>query len=307
MTRVAVIGIGSIAKSVHLPTLLASNCEVVGVMSRTRTSAEVVARQFNIPRIYESIDEVDADCAFVLTPKDTHAAITTALLEKRIPVFLEKPIATTLKDAEAVLETAERMQTLLMIGFNRRYAPAYEALQREWAERPPDVIVAQKNRPGTEYRATLENAIHMVDLMRWLCGEAVEVSAAAQFTDPHYETSCLAQIRFERSVGVLIANRSCGQWMERIETYGGGKSAITEAPERFTRVDGREVHDTLLTPLAMGWASVQDRLGFRQEVQDFLRVVREGGEVRTPARDAFETHRLMSRILEAAGLPGMTS
>jgi len=229
------------------------------------------------------------------------------LLEKQIPVFLEKPIATTLKDAEAVLETAERMRTLLMIGFNRRYAPAYEALKGEWTERPPDVIVAQKNRPGTEYRATLENAIHMVDLMRWLCGEAIEVSAVAQFTDLHYETSCVAQIRFERSLGVLIANRSCGQWMERIETYGGGKSAIAEAPERFTRVDGRETHDTLLTPLAMGWASVQDRLGFRQEVQDFLRVVREGGEVRTPARDAFETHRLMNRILEAAGLPGMAS
>jgi virulence factor len=72
-------------------------------------------------------------------------------------------------------------------------------------------------------------------------------------------------------------------------------------------VDGREAHDTLLTPLAMGWASVQDRLGFRQEIQDFLRVVREGGEVRTPARDAFETHRLMNRVLEAAGLPGMAS
>jgi virulence factor len=307
MTRVAVIGVGSIAKSVHLPTLLTSNCEVVGVMSRTRTSAEVVARQFNIPRVYDSIDEVQADCAFVLTPKDSHAAIARALLEKRIPVFLEKPIATNLKDAEAVLEVAERTGTLLMIGFNRRYAPVYEALKREWTERPPDVIVAQKNRPGTEYRATLENAIHMVDLMRWLCGEAVDVTAAAQFTDPHYETSCLAHIRFERSLGVLVANRSCGQWMERIETHGDGKSAVAEAPERFTLVDGRQAHDTFLTPLAMGWASVQDRLGFRQEIQDFLRVVREGGEVRTPARDALETHRLVSRILEAAGLPGMGS
>jgi predicted dehydrogenase len=93
--------------------------------------------------------------------------------------------------------------------------------------------------------------------------------------------------------------------MERIETYGAGKSAIAEAPERFTLVDGRQEHDTFLTPLAMGWASVQDRLGFRQEIQDFLRVVRDGGEVRTPARDALETHRLMSHILEAAGLPGM--
>ena len=305
MTRVAVIGIGSIAKSVHLPILLGSGCEIVGVMSRSGTTAEAVARQFNVPKVYRSVDEVEADCAFVLTPKDTHAPIATALLKRGIPVFLEKPIATSLKDAEAVLEAADRSNTLLMIAFNRRYAPVYEALKREWAATPPEVIVAEKHRPGTEYRATLENAIHMVDLMRWVSGEAVEVVAKAVFTDPHYETSCVAQIRFERTLGVLVANRTCGQWTERLETYGGGRSVIAEAPEKFTIVDGKQVHDSFLTPLAMGWASTQDRLGFRQEVEDFLRVVQHGGEVRTPARDALETHRLTSRILEAAGLPGL--
>jgi virulence factor len=307
MIRVAVIGVGSIAKSVHLPTLLASDCTIAGVMSKTRTTAQAIARQYNIPHVYESLEEIQTDCAFVLTPKDTHASIAISLLNKRIPVFLEKPMATSLKDAEAVLEAADRNKTLLMIAFNRRYAPAYEALKREWAERPPDVIVAEKNRPGTEYRATLENAIHMVDLMRWLCGEAVEVIASSQYTDPHFETSCVAHIRFERSLGVLVANRSCGQWMERIATYGAGKSVIADAPERVTVADGHQTHETALTPLAMGWASTQDRFGFRQEVQDFLRVVHEGGEVRTPARDALETHRLVDRILEAAGLPGMAS
>jgi virulence factor len=305
MTRVAVIGVGSIAKSVHLPLLMGSECKVVGVMSRTGTTAEAVARQFNVPKVYRSLDEVDADCAFVLTPKDTHADIATVLLKRKIPVFLEKPIATSLKDAEAVLAAAEQANTLLMIAFNRRYAPVYEALKREWASQPPDVIVAEKHRPGTEYRATLENAIHMIDLMRWICGEAREVVATSQFSDAHYETSCVAHIRFERTIGVLVANRTCGQWMERLETFGGGRSVIAEAPERFTIVDGKQVHDTFLTPLAMGWASTQERMGFRQEVEDFLRVVKHGGEVRTPARDALETHRLVSRILEAAGLPGL--
>jgi virulence factor len=305
MTRVAVIGVGSIAKSVHLPLLMSGECEVVGVMSRTGSTAEAVARQFNIPKVYRSLDEVDADCAFVLTPKDTHAEIATALLKRRIPVFLEKPIATSLKDAEAVLQAAEQARTLLMIAFNRRYAPVYEALKREWSAGPPDVIVAEKNRPGTEYRATLENAIHMIDLMRWVCGEAREVVAASHFTDPHYETSCVAQIRFEHTLGVLVANRTCGQWMERLQTFGGGRSVTAEAPERFTIVDGKQVHDTFLTPLAMGWASTQERLGFRQEVEDFLRAVKHGTEVRTPVRDALETHRLVHRILEAAGLPGL--
>ncbi|OFX30281.1 MAG: hypothetical protein A2Z07_01605 [Armatimonadetes bacterium RBG_16_67_12] len=305
MLRVAVIGVGSIARSVHLPTLLASECAVAGVMSRTGERARAVAAQFNIPRVYESLDEVDADCAFVLTPKDTHGPIASALLRRGIAVFLEKPMATTLADAEALLQAAEASGMLLMIGFNRRYAPAYDALHREWADRPPEVVVAEKNRPGTEYRAPMENAIHMIDLLRWICGEAVEVTASSQFDDPYYETSCVAHIRFPRTLGVLVANRSCGQWMERIETYGGGKSVIVDAPESVAVVDQRQTHVTSLTPLAMGWATVQDRLGFRQEVEDFLKAVRTGGTVRTPARDAFETHRLTDRILRAAGLPGM--
>jgi virulence factor len=305
MLRVAVIGVGSIARSVHLPTLLASDCTITGVMSRTGERARTVAAMFNIPRVYASLDEVDADCAFVLTPKETHAAIASALLRRGIAVFLEKPMATTLADAEALLQTAEATGTLLMIGFNRRYAPAYEALYQEWTDHPPDVIIAEKNRPGTEYRATLENAIHMIDLMRWICGEALDVTASSQFVDPHYETSCVAHIRFDRTLGVLVANRSCGQWVERIATYGRGKSVIVDAPESVVVVDHRQTHTTSLTPLAMGWASVQDRLGFRQEVEDFLAAVRTGKAVRTPARDALETHRLTDRILRAAGLPGL--
>jgi len=303
--RVAVIGVGSIAKSVHLPILLESECVVESVMSKTGQTAREVARRFNIPRVLDSVDQVDADCAFVLTPKDTHAEITMSLLRKGIPVFLEKPMATTLSDAERLVETAERSGTLLMIGFDRRYMPVYEALKAEWSDRPPDVIVAEKNRPGTEYRATLENAIHMVDLLRWICGEAVDVAGASQFDDPTRETSCVAQIRFPRTLATLVANRSCGQWMERVASYGGGKSVVVEAPERVTVVGDRQARETSLTPLAMGWASVLDRLGFRQEVADFFRAVRDGGTVRTPARDGLETHRLTHRILEAAGLPGM--
>ncbi|MDR7401924.1 MAG: Gfo/Idh/MocA family oxidoreductase [Armatimonadota bacterium] len=306
MLRVAVIGVGSIARSIYLPILLASNCTIAGVMSRTSERARAVAAAFNIPRVYETLDDVDADCAFVLTPKETHAAIASALLRRGIAVFLEKPMATTLADAEALAHTAEATGTLLMVGFNRRYAPAYEALHREWEHDPPEVMIAEKNRPGTEYRATLENAIHMIDLMRWICGEARDITAWSQFEDRYYETSCVAQIRFARTLGVLVANRSCGQWMERVATYGRGKSVLVEAPESVMVVDNRQGHVTNLTPLSMGWASVHDRLGFRQEVEQFLVAVRTGQPVRTPARDALETHRLTDRILRAAGLPDLS-
>lgn len=75
-----------------------------------------------------------------------------------------------------------------MIGFNRRYAPVITAAKEAWKGSMPDVIIAQKNRPQTEYHATLENAVHMIDLMRYFCGEAKSVKAISKFTDPDYET-----------------------------------------------------------------------------------------------------------------------
>jgi virulence factor len=94
--------------------------------------------------------------------------------------------------------------------------------------------------------------------------------------------------------------------MERIASYGSGKSVIVEAPERVSIIDHAQTHETSFTPLAMGGSiSARDKMGFGQEVADFLRAVRGESKVRTPASDALETHRLIHRILVTAGLPGM--
>ena len=122
------------------------------------------------------------DAALVLTPKQTHHAVVRRLLEAGVDVFCEKPLATTVPEAEALVAQAARAGRVLMVGFNRRYAPVYVAAREAFAEHRPEACLALKNRPGTEYRATLENAIHMVDLLRWFCGEAVDVHGRAAFT-----------------------------------------------------------------------------------------------------------------------------
>ncbi len=302
--RVAVIGVGAIAK-VLLPAIIESECTIEGVMSRSGDSARRMARRYGIPRVYDSLQDIDTDAAFVLTGTESHTRVALPLLERGIPVFLEKPMAMTLRDAERLTATADRKGVLLMVGFNRRYAPVYEALKSAWRHDIPDVIIAEKNRPDIDYRGTLDNAIHIVDMMRWICGEAIEVTASSQYSDPYHETSCVAHLRFAHSIGVMVANRSCGQWAEHIETYGAGKTVRVEAPESFAVIERNQTRTTSLLPASDGLVTPQTRLGFRQEVEDFLRVIQSGGEVRSPARDAMETHRLMHRILQAAGLPDM--
>jgi len=87
---------------------------------------------------------------------------------------------------------------------------------------------AQKNG-CTEYRATLENAIHMVDLMRWICGDAWK-SCIHQFSDPHYETSCVAHIRFARASAFWSRPaRAVSGWS--VSNLWRGEEVIADAPD----------------------------------------------------------------------------
>lgn len=308
--RVGVIGTGYVSSNNFLPVLPRfDDVEFVGLMAAHRESAEKAQRLCGAEHIVTDMkDFIDLglDCAFVLTPKQCHAEQISELLNAGIDVYSEKPMATTLKDAGRMVELSEKTGRKLMIGFNRRFAPVVLRAKEVYTDRIPDVIIGQKNRPKTEYHATLENAVHIVDLMRFFGGEVNEVHAISKFTNPDYETFTTAMLHFENGAsGMLIADRSSGQWEETIEIHGGNRSAFITMPDAVTITDENEKHTMQMTPLAMGWAKSEDKLGFTNAIRHFLDCVKEDRIPLTNAQDAFKTHELLDRILRAAGLPAM--
>lgn len=308
--RIGVIGVGYVAQNNFLPVLPRfDDVEFVGLMARNVENARRAQRQCGAEHVVETLEELvklDLDCAFVLTPKQCHAEQISFLLNAGLDVYSEKPMATTLRDAAHMAELAEKSGHKLMIGFNRRYAPVCQKAKSVYADRAPDVIIGQKNRPQTEYHATLENAIHIVDLMRFFGGEVDHVHAISKYDDPDYETFTTAHLRFENGgAGILVADRSSGQWNETIEMHGGNRSVLIKMPDSVTVTDGDEQHTTEMTPLAMGWAKSEDKLGFSYAIRHFLDCVKENKTPLTNAADAYKTHELLDRILRAAGLPAM--
>ena len=308
--RVGVVGVGYVARNNFLPALSRmEDLEIVGLAAGHLENARRAQRLCGAQQAVETLEDLAGlglDCAFVLTPKECHARQVAFLLGQGIHVYSEKPMATTLAEAAALAELSEKTGRKLMIGFNRRYAPVCQKAREVYAHRVPDVIIAQKNRPQTEYHATLENAIHMVDLLRFFGGEAEKVDAIARFTDPDYETFTTAQIRFENgAAGLLVADRSAGQWQETLEIHGGGRSVRLCMPDSISITDGEGSHLTEMTPMAMGWARLEDKMGFTGAICHFLDCVRQDREPLTSAADAYKTHELLNRILKSAGLPGM--
>lgn len=306
--RVGILGTGYVAINNYLPILSGmDDVEVAAILSGHIENAQKAAKRFGAVKAVSTIEELvdeGIDCAFVLTPKGLHFEHVSFLLDKGIPTYCEKPLATDLRDARELARMSEATNTMLMVGFNRRFAPVVQAAKEVWGDTSPDVIITQKNRPETEYHATLENAVHMVDILRFFGGEAREVHALAKYSDPDYETFTTAMIEFEcGSSGMLIANRSAGQWEETIEMHGGNKTVIVNMPESLTVIDKDKKTTVEMTPLNMGWAKSEERMGFSNATAYFIDCVRNGTMPKPDAADAVLTHELLDKILEDAGLP----
>ena len=308
-TRVGIIGAGNIASIAQLPTLVKrDDVELAALVSR-RPDPGPLMRRWGFGSAYARVEDMlaaeDLDAVFVLTPRSEHAHAVEACLRRGVDVFCEKPLAPSADEAERLADLADEHGRILMVDFNRRYAPVYVAGRKAFGTDGAAFCIAQKNRPGSEYRATFENAIHMVDLLRWYCGgEAVEVSAHAAGEDPWQEDGTAALIRFDSgSTGVLMAARTAGAWNEKLDAYGARRSVEIRAPESVAiTVDGVTTIRELSSE-AFGWATATESLGFAGAVHDFLGRLADRRQPPTSGRDAVATQRLLERILQAAGLP----
>lgn len=308
-TRVGVIGAGNIASIAQLPTLVKrGDVELAALVTRDPDPTPVM-RRWGFGSYYDTVEEMLAaenlDAAFVLTPRSAHAEAVEACLRRDVDVYCEKPLAPAVAEAERLADLADEHGRLLMVDFNRRYAPAYVEGRAAFGTVGADFCVAQKNRPGSEYRATFENAIHMVDLLRWYCaGEPVSVTAHAAGEDPWEEDGLAAVIRFDSgSTGVLTAARTAGAWNEKLDAYGSGRSAEVRAPESVAvTIDGRTITRKLSSE-AFGWATATETFGFAESVHHFLDRIEDRKQPLTSGRDAVATQRLLDQILQAAGLP----
>ena len=135
--RIAVVGCGAIARAFHLPALAAvpgvsDHLIVVDHDSRRVATAQ---QEFRASRATTDHREVlhDVDAAIVAVPQEFHADVVMDFLRERVPVLCEKPLATTLAQATALVTAADVAGVVLAVNNTRRFYPAVQAA-REWLQ-----------------------------------------------------------------------------------------------------------------------------------------------------------------------------
>jgi predicted dehydrogenase len=148
------------------------------------------------------IQDPDLDAVIVAATNTTHAEMTIAALEAGKHVLCEKPMATSLKDAQRMIEAAEQSNKQLMIAHNQRLEPAHQKAKEILQSRKLGKILTFSStfgHPGSEdwaidgadtwfYRKEITGlgvlgdlAIHKLDLLRWLLDD--DYTEAAAFMD----------------------------------------------------------------------------------------------------------------------------
>jgi predicted dehydrogenase len=180
--RVAVIGAGYTARE-HIRAFAdVPGTVVVGIYSRTRAKAESLAKEFAIPLVCDSIEELQAktqaDLVVVTVPELSMRVVSIACFKYSWTVLLEKPAGYNIVDARAIKDAAEARQRKVFVALNRRFYSSVKAVQQDLEARtgarfikvldqedPQAALAAGQPSLVTE-NWMYANSIHMIDLFR---------------------------------------------------------------------------------------------------------------------------------------------
>lgn len=317
VVRIALIGAGAFAKSVHLPNAVEEDglFQLRAVVSRSGHNAASTARQFaasfSATDPAEVLRDPDVDAVLICTRHDLHARQALDALRAGKHVLLEKPLALTedeLREIEDFFGAESPSQPLLLTGFNRRFSPFARRLRDEVAARTDPMMVVYRMNAG--YIApdhwvhgpqgggrNLGEACHIYDLFVFLTGaraETLEVEAIRPSTGYYgARDNFVATAAFEDgSVCTLLytALGEAGYPKEQMEVFVGGRVFVLDDYRRLMTGDGSVLVETKRA----------DK-GHRDELRAFGEAIRSGGSWPIPLWEQLEATRIAFEVEKRMG------
>lgn len=294
--RAGVVGTGAFGRHHAAKYAAAEGVKLTAIADVVPETRRAMADRFGCETTPDWRDLLGkVDLVSVCSPAVTHAHIVRAFLEAGAHVLVEKPIATTLEEADQLIELAQEKGLVLTVGHQERFVFARSGLL-DMSEAPLEIScwrMGPWTGRGVDVSAVLDLMIHDIDLLhRIVAGAVAEVDAFARSERGRHADEVSAAVAFENgTLARLHASRIAHQRKRGMQlVYVDGVVEI----DFITR----EIRNSTRRPL--GRISFDDPLS--EAVASFIRSVRgEDPTVVRPeeARLALETALLIEQVAKA--------
>ncbi|MHB8632531.1 MAG: bi-domain-containing oxidoreductase [Thermoplasmatota archaeon] len=307
---VSFVGAGNYAAGTLIPAFKAAGARLRFVVSTRGLSSLQATRRQGFDKAVSDVAEIFSDpetaAVVIATRHDSHAELAVMALRAGKHVFVEKPLCMTadeLASVRSAYEDAVRegRAPILMVGFNRRFAPLTQALKGDLARLPgPKAFIMTVNAgsvPANHWTQDetlgggrlVGEACHFVDLLRYLAGAAIGEVRFTEMDGPTKDTATLSLGFSDGSLGTIhyFANGHRSFPKERLEVFAGGRVFQLD---NFRRLR------------AYGARAASHRRVWRQDkgqmacAKAFLEAIRGRAESPIPAEELFEVSDVLVHL-----------
>ena len=222
--NIGVIGVGHLG--VHHASHLAKikNANLVGVFDTNLERAEEISKKINTA-IFQSVDNLleSVEAVSIVTPTSTHRDVAEKCIKKGKHVFIEKPITSSVKDAEHLIELSKKHNVIIQVGHIERFNPALLALSN--LEIDPKYIEVHRMAPfmsrGTDVPVVLDLMIHDIDLiLSFISSPVKEIYANGVSIMTNSVDIANARIKFENgSIANITSSRVAKDRVRKIKIF----------------------------------------------------------------------------------------
>ncbi|MBU2999828.1 bi-domain-containing oxidoreductase [Roseovarius nubinhibens] len=306
------IGAGNYASRMLIPAFKRTGAQMGSISSAGGTNAVVTGRKSGFQTATSDTEALLADPSLnavaIATRHNSHAKLTCDALNADKHVFVEKPLALTMDELEAVKSAHAESDKLLMVGFNRRFAPQVQTMKRllDTVKAPKSFMMVMNagaipanhwtQDPKIGGGRIIGEACHYIDLMRFLAGAPIVSVQARRMGDTDAESvtedKAVITLGFEDgSFGTIhyLANGGASFPKERVEAFAAGR---TLQLDNFLKLKG------------FNWPGFKRQNLWRQDkgqaacAAAFVNAIEAGGAAPIPAPELFEVAKVTIEVAE---------
>lgn len=317
--RVAMIGAGGMANSVHYPSLASfDDVEIAGICDIDAERLAATANRWGIQRRYSDfrrmVDELSPDAVYAIGQPQIMYDIWVWCLKQGQNLYIEKPMGITIHQARNLAHLAAERNLITQVSFQRRTCPMVVMLREECLKRGPIVhavcrFYKSAISPYQEARDhMMDDGVHAIDTLRWMCGGDVvgihSITKRVQTPDINFFA---VMFEFDNgATGIMLNSWSSGRRIFSVEMHAPNICVEAEHEgQGILYADGDTKGVVYNTREVAGSDQLYVFGGFQAKNREFIDCLKTGQQPGSNFQDAVKTMEVAEKILAQSLLRGV--